>query len=84
MSANGFNGWGLGVCPTTAEADMAAFDALPPAVRARLREAPVQIASEPLLAFWRSDVADARTRHAVLCATLDAKLGDRALSGAAA
>ena len=74
MSANGFNGWGLGVCPTTPEADMAAFDALPPAVRARLRDAPVPIASQPLLAFWRSDVGDAGSRHAALCETLDAKL----------
>lgn len=75
MSENGFNALGLGVCPTTPEREMAAFDALPPLVRARLREAPIQVASEPLLRFWRSDLGDASARHQALLQGLDRKLG---------
>lgn len=77
MSDNGFHS-GLGLCPTTPNKDMAAFDALPPMVRARLREAPVKVASEPLLKFWRSDIGDATARHAALIDGLDQKLGQYA------
>jgi len=77
MSENTFNGHNLGVCPTTPERDMAAFDALPPLVRARLREAPVSVAAEPLLRFWRSDIGDAVARHDAMLAGLDRKLGRR-------
>lgn len=74
MSGNTFR-TGLGVCPTTPQKDMAAYDALPPMVRARLRDAPCNVASQPLLAFWRSDIGDAAGRHAALCVALDTKLG---------
>lgn len=76
MSRNDFNALGLGVCPTTVAQDMAAFDALPPMVRARLRDAPVSVASEPLLRFWRSNIGDAAVRHDALLAGLDRKLGE--------
>lgn len=72
---NGFNALGLGVFPTTPGAEMAAFDALPPLVQARLREAPVKVATGPLLAFWTSDRGTARQRHEALLDALDRKLG---------
>lgn len=74
MRDNAFH-TGLGLCPTTPDKDMTAYDALPPMVRARLREAPVKVASEPLLKFWRSDIGDASARHAALINGLDQKLG---------
>ncbi|MCG2662885.1 DUF6525 family protein [Brevundimonas sp.] len=76
MSDNGFNRLGLGVCPTTPDADMAAFDALPPLVRARLRDAPIKVASAPLLRFWRSDVGDAAARHQALISALDSRISE--------
>lgn len=75
MTDNGFNGLGLKALPTTAAMDMAAFDDLPPLVRARLRDAPVKVASAPLLRFWRSDRGDARMRHDAIIAALDHRLG---------
>ncbi|SPU55896.1 Uncharacterised protein [Brevundimonas vesicularis] len=85
MSGNTFR-TGLGVCPTTPQKDMAAFDALPPMVRARLRDAPCNVASEPLLRFWRSDIGDASERHDALLAKLaklDSGLGRIAMGAAA-
>lgn len=43
---------GLGIYGTNAHADMAAYDQLPPELRAMLRESPVEFAAEPVLEAW--------------------------------
>lgn len=49
--SNSHNGLaGLPDVETIASADMAAFDRLPPALRATIRDLPLDIAAEPILA----------------------------------
>lgn len=38
--------------------DLAAFDALPPPIRQAVAEAPIKLASGPLLAFWRDEAGE--------------------------
>lgn len=51
--ASRVTGNGCGDVMTTAQADMAAFDQLPGPVRAVMREAPFNYASETILKFWQ-------------------------------
>ncbi|WP_438852636.1 DUF6525 family protein [Brevundimonas nasdae] len=71
MRDNGFNGLGLKAYPTTVAAEMAAYDALPPMVRARLRDAPVKVATGPIIQFWRCGPGEALERHDAILQTLD-------------
>lgn len=57
--------------PVAPADDLAAYDQLPPAVRARVASAPVNVAAGPLLRFWRSDLGDCVARHAALISALD-------------
>lgn len=69
---NGHTPRGMKTLPTTPEAEMAAFDALPPPIRARLRAAPIKLASAPLRDFWLEGPGDCRQRFAALGEALDA------------
>ena len=51
--------------------DLAAYDQLPPEVRAKVASAPINVAAGPLLKFWLSDHGDCIGRHAVLISVLD-------------
>lgn len=62
----------LKVYPATGEADLAAYDDLPPAVRARLRSAPVEVAAIPLRRFWNAEPAPrGPERQAAILRALD-------------
>ena len=59
---------------TSAEADLAAYEELPAAIRAAIRDAPQKIACEPLLAFWRGEGAgelDVRERFVAILTALE-------------
>lgn len=71
VAANAFGTSVMPAYPVSQGADMAAYDQLPPAVRARLASAPVNVAAGPLLRFWRSDLGDCVARHAALISALD-------------
>lgn len=57
--------------PTSAEADMAAFDELPPLIRRRLADAPNNIAAAPLRDFWLSETGDCVERFTAIQSALD-------------
>lgn len=58
--------------PATGAADLAAYDDLPPAVRARLRAAPIEIAAIPLRRFWTAEPASrGPERQAAILRALD-------------
>lgn len=68
---NGHTPVGMMTLPSTPQAEMAAFDDLPPPIRARVREAPLKLASAPLRQFWIEGPGDCRQRFAALNAALD-------------
>lgn len=58
--------------PATGAADLAAFDDLPPAVRAKLRAAPIDLAAIPLRRFWTAEpAARGPERQAAILRALD-------------
>lgn len=82
MSGNGRARRSMGAYPVSGDVDMAAFDALPPPVRGRLRDAPVNVAAVPLRDFWMSGCGGEGQRIAAIQRALDAALIEPA--GAAA
>lgn len=73
MSANSFNALGLKAAPVDPLEEMALFDTLPPAVRARISTAPVAVAVRPLARFWREARGTEAQRHDRLIQVLDDK-----------
>lgn len=58
--------------PAPGAADLAAFDDLPPIVRARLRAAPIDLAAIPLRRFWMAEpAACGPERQAAILRALD-------------
>lgn len=62
----------LKVYPATGAADLAAYDELPPAVRAKVRSAATPVAAIPLRRFWTAEPgARGAEREAALLRALD-------------
>lgn len=60
------------VYPASGPADLAAYDDLPPAVRAKVRLAPAPVAAIPLRNFWMAEpAARGPERQAALLRALD-------------
>ncbi|MGX1801851.1 DUF6525 family protein [Brevundimonas naejangsanensis] len=60
------------VYPATGAADLAAYDDLPPAVRAKVRAADAPVAAIPLRRFWTAEPgARGAAREAALLRALD-------------
>lgn len=60
------------VYPASGPADLAAYDDLPPAVRAKVRLAPTPVAAIPLRNFWMAEPAPCGAeRQAALLRALD-------------
>lgn len=69
----------LKVYPASGAADLAAYDDLPPAVRAKLRLAPRPVAAIPLRDFWTAEpAARGPERQAALLRALDQKFPELA------
>lgn len=69
----------LKVYPATGAADLAAYDDLPPAVRAQLREGSVELAAIPLQRFWTAEpAARGPEREAAILRAIDQRISELA------